>query len=116
MPDVALLVVDVQNDFCPGGALPVPRGDSVVPVLNTYIALFQRLGYPVIASRDWHPPQTRHFKPFGGVWPVHCVQGTWGAQFHPNLRLPPDVLIVSKGMDPEQDSYTAFDGIDEQRR
>lgn len=116
MPDVALLVVDVQNDFCPGGALPVPRGDSVVPVLNTYIALFQRLGYPVIASRDWHPPQTRHFKPFGGVWPVHCVQGTWGAQFHPNLRLPPDALIVSKGMDPEQDSYTAFDGIDEQRR
>lgn len=116
MPDVALLAVDVQNDFCPGGVLPVPRGDTVVPVLNTYIALFQRLGYPIIASRDWHPPQTRHFQPFGGTWPVHCVQGTWGAQFHPNLRLPPNAVILSKGMDPEQDSYTAFDGIDEQRR
>lgn len=116
MPEMALLVVDVQNDFCPGGALPVPRGDTVVPVLNTYIALFQRLGSPVIASRDWHPPQTRHFQPFGGTWPIHCVQGTRGAEFHPQLRLPQDAIIVSKGMDPEQDSYTAFDGVDAQGR
>ncbi|GBD11310.1 Nicotinamidase [bacterium HR23] len=116
MPDKALLVVDVQNDFCPGGALPVPHGDVVVPVLNTYIGLFQRLGYPVIASRDWHPANTRHFQPFGGGWPIHCVQGTRGAEFHPHLRLPSDAIIVSKGMDPQQDSYTAFDGVDPQGR
>jgi nicotinamidase/pyrazinamidase len=116
MTETALLVVDVQNDFCPGGALPVPFGDRVVPVMNTYISLCQEAGMPVLASRDWHPPKTRHFQPYGGAWPVHCVQGTWGAQFHPDLRLPPTAITISKGMDPEQEGYTAFDGVDPEGR
>lgn len=108
----ALLIVDVQNDFCPGGALAVKEGDQVVPTLNRYIEIFAENKKPIIASRDWHPARTRHFKDFGGVWPVHCVQNTSGAAFHPALRLPPDASVVSKGMDPSQDSYSAFQAID----
>lgn len=104
----ALLIVDVQNDFCPGGALAVPEGDKVVPVLNRYMALFATNGLPVIASRDWHPPETTHFKEFGGIWPPHCVQGTKGAEFHPGLRLPPEAVIITKGSDPKRDDYSAF--------
>ncbi len=107
----ALIVVDVQNDFCPGGALAVPDGDSVVPVLNEYIRAFVDRGAPVFASRDWHPRVSRHFRDYGGVWPIHCVQGTSGAEFHPDLHLPsntPHVLVVSKGEDPEEDAYSAF--------
>jgi len=107
----ALLIVDVQNDFCPGGALPVPRGDEVVPVLNRYAERFHAAGAPVFASRDWHPERTRHFKAWGGAWPPHCVQGTPGAAFHPELRLPPGTVIVSKGQDPEQDAYSAFQAV-----
>jgi nicotinamidase/pyrazinamidase len=108
MPDRALLLVDVQNDFCPGGALPVAEGDRVVPVLNEYIARFAERGLPVYASRDWHPAETSHFKAWGGPWPPHCVQNTTGAEFHPGLALPPDAVVVSKGMDPSRDSYSAF--------
>lgn len=104
----ALVVVDVQNDFLPGGSLAVPDGDQVVPVLNEYIRRFKAAGLPIYATRDWHPPVTKHFKQYGGVWPPHCIQGTRGAEFHPDLRLPDDVIIVSKGMDPAQDSYSAF--------
>ena len=111
-PAAALLIVDVQNDFCPGGALAVNDGDKVVAVLNRYIAVFVKQGSPVIASRDWHPRQTKHFKEFGGPWPVHCVQDTPGAAFHPRLKLPPAAIIVSKGMDPDKDSYSAFQAID----
>jgi hypothetical protein len=82
----ALLIVDVQKDFSPGGALPVPNGDRVVPVLNGYIAGAAAQGWPVYASRDWHPPVTRHFQPYGGQWPPHCVQHTDGATFHADLR------------------------------
>jgi nicotinamidase/pyrazinamidase len=105
----ALLIVDVQNDFCPGGALPVPDGDRVVPVLNRYIERFQGRGLPVFASRDWHPEVTRHFESEGGPWPPHCVAGTEGASFHPELRLPEDAEVVSKGTDPEDDGYSAFE-------
>ncbi len=112
----AFLVVDVQNDFCPGGALAVAQGDRVVPVLNRYIEIFSKDKNPIIASRDWHPRQTKHFKEFGGVWPVHCVQNTTGAAFHPALKLPPRTIIVSKGMDPEKDSYSAFQAVDERGR
>lgn len=105
----ALLVVDVQNDFCPGGSLGVSGGDQVVPVLNEYARRFHQEGSPVIATRDWHPPKTRHFQEQGGPWPPHCVQGTPGARFHPDLRLPPGATVVSKGMDPNEDSYSAFD-------
>ena len=106
----ALLVVDVQKDFCPGGALPVPDGDRVVPSLNRYIADAAAQGWPVYASRDWHPPVTRHFRPFGGEWPPHCVQETTGANFHPNLQLPRSTTVISKGLDPDSPGYSAFEG------
>lgn len=112
----ALLVVDVQNDFCPGGSLPVQDGDTVVPVLNDFVARFASDGLPVIFSRDWHPAQTTHFQSHGGPWPAHCVQGTPGARFHPALHLPEGALVVSKGMGPSEDGYSAFVGRDEQGR
>ena len=113
----ALVIVDVQNDFCPGGSLAVPEGDRVVPVLNQYVARFHSAGAPVFASRDWHPEKTRHFQSGGGAWPPHCVQGTRGAEFHTDLALPRDAVIVSKGMDPAEDAYSCFraqdpDGMD----
>lgn len=108
----ALLVVDVQNDFCPGGALGISGGDRIIPVINRYIEYFAEEGSPVIATRDWHPEITRHFQQFGGVWPIHCVQESPGARFHPELVLPEGVLVVSKGMDPEEDSYSAFHATD----
>ncbi len=104
----ALVVVDVQNDFCPGGALAVPEGDRVVPVLNDYAARFARVGAPVFASRDWHPARTRHFAAQGGAWPPHCVQDTRGAELHPGLALPVGTELISKGMDPEDDAYSCF--------
>ncbi len=107
-----LIVVDVQNDFCPGGTLAVPDGDKVVPVLNRYIEVFVRAGAPVYATRDWHPPNHCSFKAQGGPWPAHCVQGTSGAQFHPQLILPKDVVIISKATDPREDAYSGFQGTD----
>ncbi len=104
----ALMVVDMQVDFCPGGSLAVPGGNTIIPVINHYIELFHALGVPVFATRDWHPPVTTHFKQYGGLWPPHCVQGTEGARFHPMLKLPGDVTIVSKGMDPHRDDYSSF--------
>ncbi len=109
----ALLLVDVQNDFCPGGALAVPEGDRVIPVLNQYVAQFQKADLPIFASRDWHPAVTKHFKAYGGPWPPHCIQGTKGADFHPGLKLPKGAVVISKGMDPEKDSYSAFHGYTE---
>ena len=106
--DAALIVVDIQNDFCAGGSLEVPDGDRVVPVLNEYAARFAAAGRPVFASRDWHPERTRHFQAYGGVWPPHCIQGTRGAEFHPDLRLPPGTEVVSTGQDPDEDGYSAF--------
>lgn len=107
-----LLVVDVQNDFCPGGALPVEGGDEVVTVLNEYVRHFQSHRAATYFSRDWHPARTTHFREWGGPWPAHCVEHTFGAEFHPSLAIPADAVIVSKGMDPNQDSYSAFQGLD----
>lgn len=104
----ALVIIDVQNDFCPGGALAVPEGDAVAPVLSEYARQFAARGEPVFASRDWHPEITRHFRDHGGDWPVHCVQGSPGAAFHPDLRLPPGTVVVTKGDDPDGDGYSAF--------
>ncbi|MBC7236089.1 MAG: nicotinamidase [Chloroflexi bacterium] len=115
-PKSALLIVDMQNDFLPGGALAVPGGDVLIPVLNEYIRLAIEAGLPVIATRDWHPEQTAHFTSGGGKWPPHCVQNTWGAKFHPDLAYSDKVLILSKGMDPQADSYSAFDAQDDRGR
>lgn len=109
----ALLVVDVQNDFCPGGALGVSQGDKIIPAINKYIRIFAKNKLPVFATRDWHPKKTRHFKKFGGAWPVHCVAGTKGASFHPKLKLPKEVIRLYKGMDPKKDSYSAFQAEDQ---
>jgi len=108
----ALLIIDLQNDFCPGGLLPVPQGDSVVPVINRYIEQVSAAGGAVYASRDWHPLNTKHFRAAGGPWPPHCVQGTGGAAFHPRLELPVDAIIITKGDNPRDDGYSAFDGTD----
>jgi len=111
-----LLVVDVQNDFCPKGALAVPEGDKIIPAINRYIRIFARKKLPVFATRDWHPRKTKHFKAFGGLWPEHCVQNTKGAQFHPKLRLPKEAILLYKGMDPKKDSYSTFQAKDRQGR
>ena len=110
MAKTALLIVDVQNDFCPGGSLAVPNGDEVVEPLNLMIERFRKDDRPIFASIDWHPEVTNHFQPYGGPWPVHCVQGTGGALFHRNLRLTLDTVIVSKGTKKDDDAYSAFQG------
>jgi nicotinamidase/pyrazinamidase len=109
----ALVIVDVQNDFCPGGALAVPSGDRVVPAINEYARRFAAAGLPIFASRDWHPPETTHFSSRGGPWPHHCVQGERGAEFHPDLDLPPSTIVISKGQGATEDSYSAFQARDE---
>lgn len=114
----ALIVVDVQNDFCPGGALAVPEGDAVIPLLNDWIAAAADKGVPVYASRDWHPKNHVSFQAQGGPWPPHCVQDTAGAGYHPDLRLPDDAVKVTKGVRFDHDQNSVFDetGLDAQLR
>ena len=107
-----LLIVDVQNDFCPGGALGVPEGHKIVPMINKYVRIFSKNKLPIFATRDWHPLRSRHFKDFGGLWPVHCLQNTRGAAFHPDLKFPKDTILLYKGMDPEEDCYSSFSAQD----
>lgn len=97
----ALLVVDVQNDFCPGGALAVPEGDKVVPVINRLMKKFPI----VVASKDWHPHQTVHF----GKWPMHCVHNSRGADFHPALESTGIEQVFLKGTGNKDDGYSAFE-------
>ena len=106
----ALIVVDVQNDFCPAGSLAVANGDEVVAPLNKLIKEFLDRGEPVFKSRDWHPATSKHFAAYGGIWPVHCVQNTPGAEFHKDLSDDPRITIISKGIDESADGYSAFDG------
>ncbi|MCS7227482.1 MAG: bifunctional nicotinamidase/pyrazinamidase [Endomicrobia bacterium] len=119
MVNKVLLIIDMQNDFCPGGALAVPDGDQIVPVINKIINKFDK----VVATQDWHPKNhisfaSTHNKNVGEtisikdklqvLWPDHCVQGTYGAQLHPELNTEKIALILRKGMNPEIDSYSAF--------
>lgn len=107
-PQTALVVVDVQNDFAdPAGSLCVRGGEEVVPVINAEIAAARAAGASVVYTQDWHPESTPHFARDGGVWPVHCVQETWGAGFHPDLDVLPDAPIVRKGTGGE-DGYSGF--------
>jgi len=111
-PGDALIVVDVQNDFLPGGVLAVPGGGEVIEPLNGYIRQFAQLQLPVFATRDWHPREHCSFREHGGRWPAHCVAGTHGAKFPPQLQLPPDVHVISKATQPESDAYSGFQGTD----
>jgi nicotinamidase/pyrazinamidase len=108
----ALIIIDVQRDFCAGGALPVPEGDQVIPLLNRYIKLFDHARASIYATRDWHPPNHRSFIEQGGIWPSHCIQDSEGAEFHPDLVLVPEVKIISKATTPEKEAYSGFDGTD----
>lgn len=108
----ALLIVDVQRDFLPGGALPVPEGDAVIPVLNRCIKDFVFRGLPVFATRDWHPLHHCSFRSQGGAWPEHCVAGTPGAQIAEGLKLPAGAEVLSKATTPETEAYSGFQGTD----
>ncbi len=106
----AVIAVDPQIDFCPGGALPVPEGDEVIPVLNLWIDRAGELGATVVISRDWHPQDHCSFESQGGTWPVHCVQNTRGAAYHPELHVPAGAIHVSKAADPARESLSDFTG------
>jgi nicotinamidase/pyrazinamidase len=108
----ALLVVDVQKDFLPGGALGVAHGDEVLAPLNRALRAFARAARPVYASRDWHPANHCSFKARGGPWPPHCITGSAGAEFADGLALPPTAVVVSKADTPDADAYSAFGGTD----
>ncbi len=106
----ALLIVDVQRDFCRGGALPAAGCDRILPVINACLAEARELAMVIYASRDWHPAVTTHFRQYGGEWPPHCVQHSRGAAFHPRLHLPASAIIITKGDAPDRPGYSAFDG------
>lgn len=108
----ALMIVDVQNDFLPGGSLAVPGGDAVVPVLNRYIAAFSAKVLPIYATRCWHPSNHCSFREQGGPWPPHCIADTPGARFSGELKLPPSAKVISKATLPDQDAYSGFQGTE----
>lgn len=106
----ALLIVDVQKDFLPGGALAVPSGHEVIAPLRRYLTLFIHSGLPVFATRDWHPPDHCSFRAQGGPWPTHCIGQSLGAQFPEELKLPASTIVVSKGTNSAQEAYSGFQG------
>ncbi|MCU0983509.1 MAG: nicotinamidase [Acetobacteraceae bacterium] len=109
-PADALVLVDVQRDFCPGGALAIAEGDAIIPLLNAWVRAACSGGAVVIASRDHHPPDHMSFRTHGGPWPPHCVQGTEGAALHPALVVPEEAIEITKGAAREREQYSAFDG------
>jgi nicotinamidase/pyrazinamidase len=111
-PGDALVVVDVQNDFLPGGSLAVPQGDEVVPALNRYLRAFSTRELPIYATRDWHPADHCSFKARGGPWPPHCIAETRGARFAADLRFPSGTTVVSKADTPDRDAYSGFEGTE----
>ncbi len=108
----ALIIVDLQRDFCPGGALAVPEGDRVVPWANREAARFAEAGGLVVATRDWHPSDHESFQSQSGPWPVHCVRESDGAAFHPDLVLPEGTVVIDKGVDRRGAGYSGFEGTD----
>lgn len=107
-PSTALVVVDVQNDFADAdGSLAVTGGTGIIPIVNREVAAADAADAVVVFTQDWHPPDTPHFAKDGGIWPVHCVAGTWGAEFHPLLTTPPDAEVIRKGSNGE-DGYSGF--------
>jgi nicotinamidase/pyrazinamidase len=105
----AVLVIDLQKDFCPGGALAIKDGDAILPVMNQWIEAAFLRGLPVYLSRDWHPLKHPSFTDFGGPWPPHCVQDTDGARFHADLKRPDNADVVTKGVRFDVDQYSVFD-------
>jgi len=106
----ALLIVDLQLDFFAGGKLTVPYAEEILPAVNELVDEARKSGTQIVLSRDWHPPDHMSFAAQGGEWPQHCVRGTRGAEFHPDLRLPPGALFVSKAKRAEREQYSDFDG------
>lgn len=112
----ALIVVDVQRDFLPGGSLAVPDGDHVIPLLNRCLRRFRAAGLPIVATRDWHPPNHCSFANQGGSWPPHCIRDSRGAEFADELELPAEALLISKGTESDRDAYSGFDGTELEQR
>jgi nicotinamidase/pyrazinamidase len=108
----ALIVVDVQRDFCPDGALPVKQGDQIIEPVNRLSSLFEKKGFPIFLTRDWHPANHCSFRSRGGPWPPHCVKNTPGAEFHPSLHVPKGATVISKGMKKDVEAYSGFQGTE----
>lgn len=106
----ALLVVDIQNDFCPGGSLSVKDGDGIVWPVNRLIESFTAAGLPIVFTRDWHTVDHCSFSEFGGIWPAHCIADTYGAAFHEDLLIPGNAIVVSKAEKVNSDAYSGFEG------
>jgi len=112
----ALIVVDIQRDFCPGGALPVTDGDKIIPAVNKLVGAFEKAGLPIFFTRDWHPSNHVSFKANGGPWPPHCVRNTPGASFHPSLAVADGAVVIDKGTLQSEDAYSGFQGTDLARK
>ena len=108
MPYDALLIIDIQNDFLPGGTLGVRDGDRIIPILANYVRRFETHGLPIFLTRDWHPPDHCSFRPQGGPWPVHCVAGSPGALPPSSFTIPLSAVIIYKAIDRDQEAYSAF--------
>jgi nicotinamidase/pyrazinamidase len=112
----ALILVDVQNDFLPDGNLAVPQGDQIIPILNEYILLFKKHQLPIFATRDWHPENHCSFIEHGGIWPSHCVAGSYGAEFPGKLELADEIVIISKAQNAQKEAYSGLDETDLDKR